>query len=266
MLTVWGSKPTACCDAIPRRDFVRAGVLGLSGLSLGQMLRARSQAAESGRTLRQRAVILYWLDGGPTHMETYDPKPEAPAEFRGPFGAIETAAPGILLNELLVEQAKVMDKVSLVRSVHHNNGDHFAAAHWMLTGYYGSNATQLDPKFPSAGSIIAKLHGPNRPGMPPYVSVPHAASVGLQPGYNSAAYLGVAYNPFNAGGDPNAENYRVPNLDLPDGLTMNRLEDRKSLLASVDLIRRNVDHTGLMDGLDSFNQQAFDMVSCSLSA
>lgn len=261
MLTIWGRKRIDRCDGVPRRDFIKAGLLGFSGLALADALRARAAAAAQHVPSNGKSVILYWLDGGPTQLETYDPKPYAPAEFRGPFQAIDTAAPGIQINELLVQQAKVMDKVSLIRSMHHDHGDHFAAAHWMLTGYLGSNAQDLDPQFPSVGSIITKLRGPNQPGVPPYVAVPYSATVGLQPGYNSGAYLGVAYNPFNSGGDPNAADYKVPNLNLPNELSLDRLEHRHSLLGSLDRIRREVDNSGVMNGLDSFNQQAYQLIT-----
>ena len=261
MLTVWSKRRLGTCDGVPRRDFIKAGMLGFTGLGLADALRTRAAATSQGQSSNDRAVILYWLDGGPTQLETYDPKPYAPAEFRGPFQAISTSAPGIQINELLVEEAKVMDKVSLIRSMHHDHGDHFAAAHWMLTGYLGSNSQALDPQFPSVGSVVTKLRGANQPGVPPYVSVPYSATVGLQPGYNSAAYLGVAHNPFNSGGDPNAADYKVPNLNLPSDLSLPRLEDRHSLLGSLDRIRREVDSSGVMDGLDSFNQQAYQLIT-----
>lgn len=264
MLTIWGRPRRGPCDGISRRDFVSAGFLGLTGLGLSDLWRAQARGATSapaGGERTDRAVILYWLDGGPTHIETYDPKPYAPAEYRGPLGTIDTNVPGIQLSELLTEQARVMDKVSLLRSVHHNHGDHFAAAHWMLTGYLGSNANALDPQYPSAGAVITRLKGSVRPGMPPYVSVPYSATVGLRPGYNSGAYLGVAYNPLDAGGDPNADQYQVPNLQLPGDMTLDRLEDRATLLGSLDRIRREADQQGLMNGLDSFNQQAFELVT-----
>src|SRR5262249_28195114 len=136
-----------------------------------------------------------------------------------------------------------------LRSVFHNNGDHFAAAHWMLTGFLGSNAADLGPQYPSAGSIIAKLKGSKAPGMPAYVGLPHTHSIGLSPGYHGAAYLGVAYNPFSADGDPNNDGYRVPNLALPAGVDAPRLQDRRGLLQAFDTARRDVDASGLMDGL-----------------
>lgn len=267
MLTVWGKRPPGSCDGLPRRDFVKAGLLGLAGgLSLGDLLRARAQGATTAGHLadgstRPTSVILYWLDGGPSHFETYDPKPLAPAEYRGPFAAIDTVVPGIQVNELLVEHSKIMDRMSVLRSVHHGTGDHFAAAHWMLTGYLGSTAAELDPKYPSVAAIAARLRGPNRPGLPPHVAIPRAMTVGLQPGYLSAAYLGVAHNPFNTEGDPNDANFRVPNLDLAGQLTVDRLEDRRGLLGELDRIRRDVDRQRLMDGADAFDQQAYDLVT-----
>ena len=141
----------------------------MAGLTLPNVLRARAAAAESrqpknnkslqNKSLKNKSVILYWLDGGPTHFETYDPKPDAPAEYRGPLGTIKTNVEGILLSELLVKHAKQMDKVSILRSVHHDNGDHFAAGHWMLTGYFGSSASSLDPQFPSVGAIVSRVRG-----------------------------------------------------------------------------------------------------------
>ena len=259
MLRLWGNRRSGTCDGASRRDFLQVGTLGLSGLALGDVLRQRAQAAAT--PVNDRAVIVYWLDGGPTHMETYDPKPDAPAEFRGPLGSIETKVPGMRLGELLVEHAKVAEHINLVRSMHHNNGDHFAAAHWMLTGFHGSNAANLDPQYPGAGAIIAKMRGANRPNMPAYVSVPYSATVGLRPGYNSGAFLGVPYNPFDAGGDPNRPDYKVPNLNLPGDLTQARLDDRRGLLSNLDRYRREVDQSGLMSGLDSFNRQAFEMVT-----
>ncbi len=119
---------------------------------------------------------------------------------------------------------RLMDKMSIIRSMHHDNGDHFAAAHWMLTGYLGSNAVNLAPQYPSAGSIISRLAGARKPGMPAYVGLPHTHSVGIAPGYHGGAYLGAAYNPFVADGDPNSDSYQVPNLRLPSGVDRRRLE------------------------------------------
>jgi hypothetical protein len=243
---------------LSRRTFLQAGVLGLSGLALPDLLRQRAAAATSSR---DTAVIVVWLDGGPTHMDTYDLKPDAPAEYRGPFMPIKTRVPGFDISPLMVNQAKVMDRLSVVRSLHHTTGDHFAGAHWMLTGYHGSNAARLDPMYPSAGSITARVRGANQPGMPAYVAVPIAASVGLVPGYNSGAYLGTAYNPFQTGGNPAANNFSVRNLTLPGGMTLAQLEDRRKLLTSFDTLRRDVDNTGTLATMDRFQQEAYELIS-----
>jgi hypothetical protein len=261
MLELFG-RPYRSCDGVTRRSLLRAGFLGLAGLGLPDLLRARAVAEEAGRPApRDLSVILIWLDGGPPQHETYDPKPQAPADYRGPLRAIDTTVPGLQVSELLPEHARLMHRMSVIRSMHHNNGDHFAAAHWMLTGYKGSNAVDLAPQYPSAGSIIARLKGAKRSGMPAYVGLPQTHSVGLSPGYHGAAYLGVAYNPFSADGDPNSDSYRVPNLALPAGVTSERFDARRGLLGAFDHMRRDVDSSGLMDGLDRFAREAYAMVT-----
>jgi hypothetical protein len=249
------------CDGLSRRSFLQAGFLGVAGLSLADSLRLKATAANAGQSTRDTAVILVWLDGGPTHMDTYDLKPAAPAEYRGPLKGTRTNVPGLDICELMPNQARIMDKLAIVRSLHHTTGDHFEGAHWMLTGYKGSNAANLDPMYPSAGSIAARVRGANQAGVPAYVAVPIAASVGLVPGYNSGAYLGTAYNPFQTGGDPNSPRFSVRNLTLPGGVTLAQLEDRKRLLASFDTLRRDIDRTGTADSLDRFQQEAYELIS-----
>jgi hypothetical protein len=205
-------------------------------------------------------VILIWLDGGPPQHETYDPKPDAPAEFRGPLGAISTAIPGVQVSELLPKHARLMNKMSIIRSMYHDNGDHFAAAHWMLTGYLGSNSTNLPAQYPSAASIISKIRGARKSGIPAYVGLPTTHSVGLVPGYHGAAYLGVGHNPFSADGDPNSDSYQVANLGLPAGVDPSRAHGRRGLLGAFDGARRDVDASGLMEGLDQFDREAFSIV------
>src|SRR5438128_2278395 len=179
---------------ISRRSVLKAGFLGLAGLSLPDLLRWRAEGAAAAN---DKAVILLWLDGGPSQLETYDPKPDAPTEYRGPYQAIRTTVPGIQLCELLPHHARHADVMSFVRSIHHDNGDHFAGAHWMLTGRFGSSAASPEQKYPSVGSYVSKLRGPNQPGLPAYVGLPAAQSIYLFPGYQGAAYLGPAYNPFD---------------------------------------------------------------------
>ena len=249
------------CDGISRRSFLKVGSLGLTGLTLADALRASAVGGGSKTAaVPERSVILIWLDGGPPHHETYDPKPQAPAEFRGPLKAIATAVPGVQVSELLPNHARLLDKVSLIRSLHHDNGDHFAAAHWMLTGYLGANGSNQTPRNPSAASIIARVKGARTPGMPAYVGLPHTHSVGIAPGYHGAAYLGSSYNPFNADGDPGSERYRVPNLSLPSGCDARRIDSRRGLLSELDQTRRVFDSSGFADGFDQFEREAFSLV------
>src|SRR5436305_1132258 len=124
------------CDGITRRSFLQAGILGVGGLLLPDLLRIREAQADGARA-EPTAVILFWLSGGPGHMETWDPKPDAPSEYRGPIGSIATTVPGVRFGELLPRQAALMDRLAVVRTVHHGSGDHTKSNHWMLTGFEG---------------------------------------------------------------------------------------------------------------------------------
>ena len=150
--------------------------------------------------------------------------------------------------------SKHMDKCSLLRSVTHGDADHASAAHYLLTGYEPTAGLPAN-EMPSYGSIVAKERGPRRPGLPAYVAVPEAPASGM------AAYLGAAYNPYTVGGDPGQADYSVRNLTLPSGISLSRLEDRTGLLTELDTLRRDVDGSGLMDGIDVFNRTAYEMVT-----
>ncbi len=180
------------CDGITRRSFLQAGALGLGGLTLPDVLRLRAEGADD-RKAHERSVILFWLSGGPGHMETWDPKPEAPSGFRGPFGAIATSLPGVRFGELLPEQAKRMDRLAIIRSVNHGTGDHTKGNHWMLTGYEGPAFNAPDntiQRRPAIGSAVAQLlAGKRMGGMPPYVAVPNLRG-GTDNLFHYAAYLG----------------------------------------------------------------------------
>jgi len=250
------------CAGVSRRGLLRAGVLGFTGMNLPDLLRAEARAGETGRRAgKDASVILIWLDGGPPQHETYDPKPDAAEQVRGPIGAIQTSVPGIFLSELLPRHAALMEKFAILRSVHHGNDDHFAAAHWMLTGYLGSNAVNLPPVNQSFGSIISKTMGSRREGIPAYVGLPNTHSVGLPIGYHGAAYLGRGHDPFNADGDPNSDGYRVTSLELPAGMDATRLNDRRGLLASFDAARRAMEDSPISRDLDQFQTAAFSMLS-----
>ena len=150
-----------------------------------------------------------------------------------------------------------MHKLSVVRSVHHENGIHAPSAHWMLTGHFGPTLARNAAQKPSFGSVISKSMGPLKPPMPAYVTIPKSEAFG----YQGAVYLGKAYNPFEVGADPNAADFKVPNLSLPSGLTSKSVDSRRNLVKTFDLMRRDIFESGVMEGLDTFKSQALEMVS-----
>ena len=254
MLDVFGGR-YGNCDGVSRRNFLRIGSLGLAGLTLPDLLRARASGAESAS--KGTAVIQVLLSGGPSHMDTYDPKPDAPREFRGEFKPIPTKLNGVNICELMPRQALAMDKMAIVRSLAHESSDHFVGTHWIMTGFQSSPSEQQKNERPSVGSIVAKMRGPNGPGVPPYVSMVGGIFGGI---FQNGSYLGPGYNPFNLDGDPSAST-RVRNLEPPRGLSLERLEDRRYLLSKLDRIDRHRDASGTMDGLDKFTAQAYAMVT-----
>jgi hypothetical protein len=213
-------------------------------------------------TSRNTSVILIWLDGGPGHMDMYDMKPDAPAEYRGIWRPIRSRVPGFDVTELYPKQARITNLFSMVRSLYHNTGDHFAGGHRMLTtkdmGVSGVNNSQ---RFPGIGAFVSREVGARRRGMPGYVAVPHASSIGLTPGYFGGGMLGAHHNPFQTGGDPNGPNFSVQNLNLANGLTMSRLEDRRTLSNHFDSMLRSLDGNGTADAMDRFNREAFEFVT-----
>ena len=149
----------------------------LLGLGLADLLRLESHAAEAGRPASRKSLIVFWTDGGISQQDTWDVKPDAPAEYRGMYQPIGTNVPGIVLSERIPCQAKVMDRLSIVRSVHHENGIHAPSAHWMQTGYFGPTLARNAAQKPSLGSVIARSLGSRQPPMPAYVTIPKVGSV-----------------------------------------------------------------------------------------
>jgi hypothetical protein len=252
------------CAGIARRTALKAGLLGVSGLTLAERLRLEAQGAAARK---DTSVILIWLDGGPSQLETYDPKPEAPVEYRGPYDVIDTNVPGILISETLPNHARHADKMVFVRSLHHDTGDHFAGAHWMLTGRFGSTTFNLPQKYPSVGSFAARVRGANQAGLPAYVGLPAAQSVYLFPGYQGAAYLGPAFNPFDVDTEQKYLS-AVSNIEIKQPRCLasfahaqpGRIEGRVDLLTHFDKLRRDLDQSGGMDALDRYRQQAIEMI------
>jgi hypothetical protein len=262
MLRVELGRSGPYCDGLSRRSFLQLGVAGMASVGLPRILRAKTMSAQMGVARKETSVILLWLDGGPSHMDLYDLKPESPAEYRGIWSPIKTNVSGIEISELFPLQAKIADKFSIVRSLQHMNGDHFTGAHWMLTGRdAGVSGGSTAGKYPYIGGIAAKVLGPRRAGMPAQVAVPYAMSVGLRPGYFGANYLGKDMDPFETDGDPNADNFRVRDINLLDSLSVERLSDRRALLDRFDRLRRDVDRSGAIEAMDQFDRQAYDLVA-----
>jgi uncharacterized protein (DUF1501 family) len=243
MLTLWGGKQRFC-DGISRRSFLRIGAFG-AGLTLADMLRGRALAGGGGGpTTAGKAAIMIYLPGGPSHLDMYDLKPEAPAEFRGEFKPIPTNVPGIQICELMPRQARMMDRLAVLRSIV-SVDEHSDSL--VMTGYSeNQNTTSHHPSF---GAVMSKVRGPAANDVPPFVSL-RGMTTGTEPGY-----LGVAHRPFTPDG-PGLENLR-----LASGIDAPRMQDRKHLLARLDDVRRDIDASGNMKGMDAFTTRAFDMVA-----
>ena len=265
MLELSSRSTQRLCDGINRRRFIEIGSLGVFGLALRGLLQHEAVAADgSGREVQhtsKRSVILIWQHGGPSQLDTFDMKPDAPAEVRGPYHPRPSALPGLDVCELCPEQAKVMDKCTVIRSYTHGNGDHWAAAHWMLTGRLGANGSDRAPRQPSMGAVASHLLGPRQPGA--------LASVNMNDGgfgFHGAAWLGVAHNPFRYGEFSYGNDAgRLPSGDhksfaLVDGLSRDRLINRISLQKQFDALRRRLDANATFDHLDSIDQQALDII------
>ncbi|MEC8784221.1 MAG: DUF1501 domain-containing protein [Planctomycetota bacterium] len=223
------------CEGITRRNCLQLGLGGLVGAGLSPLLRGRALADVGVKRQQQAdACILVWLDGGPTHYETFDPKPEAPVEIRGEFGTTPTAVPGTHFSEHMVNLAGIFDKYSLIRSIRHDQGNHGAGNHYMMTGAppripVGCGA--FVSFHPSLGSVVAKEVGAPD-GLPPYFSMPSMSRSG---GPN---FLGANYAPFVVSNDPNRTGFRVRDVALPDGVLHDRFNRRRELRSQLDQLPR----------------------------
>ncbi len=244
-----------------RRSFFTTTVTAGTGLlSLPELFRLQAQAAQSPTPRPDTAVIQIWLGGGPSQFETFDPKPDAPIEFRGCYNPMATRLPGVHICEMLPRCANILDKVAIIRSVTHRTNNHLHGAHLCVTGHLPQNRRELH--YPSVGSLVAKLQGPKTPQMPSYVQLrlPQEANPQIQ-NVHDAGYLGMAYNPFTINANPNDSNFRVGNLRLADDVRLERMHDRRTLLRDLDQLNRNLDSTGAMASLDQFQQRALEMVT-----
>ena len=247
------------CNGTTRRDFLQVGLSSLGGLTLPQLLNLRAEASGNpGKTANDTRCILVWLDGGPSHYETFDPKPEAPDGIRGEFGTIKTSVPGVHFCELVPQLAKSLDKYTVVRSIAHKQNNHGAGNHYLMTGRptpvpvgCGAHVTF----HPSFGSVVSKERN-LRNGLPGYVSMPRMSRSG---GPN---FLGAPYAPFVLSNDPNSSSFKVRDVSIPDVIADPRAENRRELRATLDNLERIQDKVAADPAvsIDEFYRQSYELV------
>lgn len=238
-----------------RREFMQVGFAAGLGLSLPELLKVEARADTKFYESKEgvaKSLIHIYLPGGSAQQETWDPKPFAPAEYRGPYNAIKTNVPGIEFSENMKELAKVADKMCVIRSMHHGEAAHERGTHNMFTGYRPSPAL----KYPSIGAVISHEFGP-RKNLPPYVCVPNQPNE-----YAGTGYLSSMYGPFALGSDPaSGDSFKVRDLTLPNGVDAKRFDRRRSLLEAVDSHFRNMEKADELDAMDTFYSRAYGMIS-----
>ena len=252
MLSLFGPQRQALCDGIARRDFLRIGSLAMGGLSLPQLLNAESQ---NGTKRGFKSVIMIYLCGAPPHQDMWDLKMDAPSEIRGPYKPISTKVPGIRISEHAPRLAGMMDKLVPINSMTGSlSGDHDSFI--CYTGRPPRGAPQPPGGWPSLGSVVSRLQGQATPSIPSFVGLAPKAG---HPPYGSPGhpgYIGPAHSAFR----PNGAG--MDDLQL-NGISLERMQDRKALLQGFDTFRRDVDASGIVSSMDSFNQQAFNVLTSS---
>jgi uncharacterized protein (DUF1501 family) len=268
MLTLADSSPTQLCDGLTRRDWLRVGGLGMFGLSLPQLLQAKAQAAERKT---KSCIVLFYLGGPPQH-ETWDPKPDAPAEIKGDLKPIASATPGLHVGELMPKTARLTEKISVLRAVCTNDSAHSSSGYYMTTGVPHApvgveNAKPGAPNdWPSLGAVVRRLHKGNG-GLPSAITLPEqSANDGnlTWPGQD-AGFLGRAADPWLLHCDPSAANFEIPGLTLPTDVPPLRFDDRRTLLEQVNGHIDQVQRGGSLGVYGSQSQQAFDLLASPAS-
>ncbi len=238
-----------------RRDLLHVGFCGGIGLTLGNFLKMKSAQAEikkyDSKEGTAKSVIFIYLPGGAAHQETFDPKPFAPIEYRGPMNSIQTKVSGVQINEMLVKTAQVADKIAICRSMTHGEAAHERGTHNMFTGYRPSPALQ----YPSMGSVISHEFGP-RKSLPPYVCIP-----GQPNEFAGTGYLSSSFAPFSLGADPAANGFTVRDLKLPGGVDDGRFTRRRRILDAVNDHFKAKEKSDALDAVDTFYQRSYDLVA-----
>jgi hypothetical protein len=248
---ILGRRPAGRCDGVSRRDFLRVGAIGALGLSLPALLRSEAQAGGRHKA-RAKSVLLVYLGGGLSHHDSFDLKPDAPAEIRGKYRPIDTVVPGLRVGELLPRLAKVMNRLTLVRSGAHNNDHHETATNWVLSGRFGSAFGD----YPAMGAVVAHETG-FRGRLPPYVAIPRNPSFTWELG--KSAFLGGRYESFKTG-DPNAPGFRVRDVSPAEPVTPQRARRRQTLLQAVDGLARQVEGNDQIATYDELHERAATMI------
>lgn len=241
-------------NGLSRRGFLHVGFLGGLGLSLADFLRLEAQAEQKFYESKEgtaKSVIFIFLPGGMAHQESFDPKPYAPVEYRGPMNSIDTNVAGVRVNEMWKQTATVADKLAICRSMTHGEAAHERGTHNMFTGYRPSPALS----YPSMGSVVAHEFGP-RNNLPPYVCVPNQPNEFAGTGYLSSSYAG-----FSLGADPASGDFRVRDLNLPNGVDDQRFGTRRQMLDVVNDHFRQKEQSDMLDAVDTFYQRAYSMIS-----
>jgi Protein of unknown function (DUF1501) len=233
-----------------RREFLYVGLVGSLGLTLGNLFKLQAQSAGAAKAKAQ-SIINIFLPGGIAAQESFDPRLLAPVEFRGPLGSIKTSLDGIYFSELMKHTANVADKITVIRSMTHGEADHDRGTHNMFTGWRPSPAVQ----YPSIGSIVSHELG-SRNDLPPYVCIPSQPNA-----FAGTGYLGSAYGPFSLGADPASSSFKVRDLSLPSGVDDKRFARRREMRAAVDAHFSSLEKSDSLDGMDSFYQRAYAMLS-----
>ncbi|MEN8774753.1 MAG: DUF1501 domain-containing protein [Akkermansiaceae bacterium] len=237
-----------------RRGFLHVGLLGGLGLSLPQFLSMEAKAQQKHYKTREgvaKSVIQIFLPGGMAHQESWDPKPYAPTEYRGPFGTINTSIKGIKFSQNLKHTAKIADKMTIIRSMAHGEAAHERGTHNMFTGYKPSPALE----YPAMGSVVAHELGP-RNNLPPYVCVPSVPNE-----FANSGYLSSAFGPFAIGSEPSRGDFKVRDLNMPGGVDDTRFSRRRSLLETVDHHFKTIEESDALDSMDAFYQHAYKLIS-----
>ncbi len=232
-----------------RREFLFVGLVGSLGLTLGNVMKLRAESASA--RARAQSVINIYLPGGIAAQESFDPKLLAPIEYRGPLGTVKTKLDGVYFSEGLQKTAQVADRICVVRSMTHGEADHARGTHNMFTGWRPSPAVQ----YPSIGSIVSHELG-SRNDLPPYVCVPSQPNA-----FAGTGFLGSAYGPFSLGADPASGGFKVRDLNLPGGVDEKRFAERRQMRAVVDEHFSALEKSDALDGMDSFYQRAYAMIS-----